>query len=74
LDFPIAKIRINPGNIGTFEKVKAVVSKAGEKGIPIRIGINAGSLPQDLRVRVEEKTLSRSEALVQAAERELEIF
>jgi (E)-4-hydroxy-3-methylbut-2-enyl-diphosphate synthase len=74
LDFPIAKIRINPGNIGTLEKVKAVVSKAGEKGIPIRIGINAGSLPQDLRERVEEKTLSRSEALVQAAERELEVF
>lgn len=74
LDFPIAKIRINPGNIGTLDKVKAVASKAGEKGIPLRIGINAGSLPQDLRIRVEKKTLSRSEALVQAAERELEIF
>ncbi|MCL1837117.1 MAG: (E)-4-hydroxy-3-methylbut-2-enyl-diphosphate synthase [Treponema sp.] len=49
LDFPIAKIRINPGNIGDREKVRRVLEKAGEKGIPIRIGVNAGSLPQDLR-------------------------
>ncbi|MCL2762530.1 MAG: (E)-4-hydroxy-3-methylbut-2-enyl-diphosphate synthase [Treponema sp.] len=46
MDFPIAKIRINPGNIGSKEKVRAVLEKAGEKGIPIRIGVNAGSLPK----------------------------
>ena len=38
------KIRINPGNIGNREKVEAVVKAAKEKGIPIRIGVNAGSL------------------------------
>ncbi|MDR0910837.1 MAG: (E)-4-hydroxy-3-methylbut-2-enyl-diphosphate synthase [Spirochaetaceae bacterium] len=45
MDFPLAKIRINPGNIGSKDKVKAVLDKAGEKGLPIRIGVNAGSLP-----------------------------
>jgi (E)-4-hydroxy-3-methylbut-2-enyl-diphosphate synthase len=40
----IDKIRINPGNIGRKEKVEAVVKAAKEKGIPIRIGVNAGSL------------------------------
>ena len=54
LDFPIAKIRINPGNIGGKDKVRAVLEKASEKGIPIRIGVNAGSLPADLRKRVDE--------------------
>ena len=49
LDFPVAKIRINPGNIGGGEKVRRVLEKAAEKGIPIRIGVNAGSLPADLR-------------------------
>ncbi len=42
------KIRINPGNIGSFERVKAVVDKAKEAGIPIRIGINSGSVEKQL--------------------------
>lgn len=42
------KIRINPGNIGSKDKVKAVVDKAKEYGIPIRIGVNSGSLEKDL--------------------------
>jgi len=70
MDFPIAKIRVNPGNIGSKEKVRAVLDKAAEKNIPIRIGVNAGSLPQDLRNRAGEC----SEALAEAAERELAIF
>jgi len=73
MDFPVAKIRINPGNIGGREKVKAVFEKAAAKGIPIRIGVNAGSLPQDLRVKVEEG-MGVPEALVQAAQRELAFF
>lgn len=44
----IDKIRINPGNIGSFEKVKAVVSACKKKKIPIRIGVNGGSLEKDL--------------------------
>jgi (E)-4-hydroxy-3-methylbut-2-enyl-diphosphate synthase len=74
LDFPIAKIRINPGNIGSREKVEMVLSKAAEKKVPIRIGVNAGSLPSDLRPRVDSGELDPSEALVTAAQRELAIF
>jgi (E)-4-hydroxy-3-methylbut-2-enyl-diphosphate synthase len=74
LDFPIAKIRINPGNIGSRERVEAVLRKAAARAIPIRIGVNAGSLPRDLAARVDEGTLDRAEALVAAAERELGIF
>ncbi|MFA6974068.1 MAG: flavodoxin-dependent (E)-4-hydroxy-3-methylbut-2-enyl-diphosphate synthase [Parcubacteria group bacterium] len=44
----VDKVRINPGNIGSIEKIKAVVAACKQKKIPIRIGINAGSLEQDL--------------------------
>lgn len=44
----IDKIRINPGNIGSKEKVQIVADMAKEKGIPIRIGVNSGSLQKDL--------------------------
>ena len=74
LDFPIAKIRINPGNIGSREKVEKVLSKAALKKVPIRIGVNAGSLPADLRPKVDSGELDRAQALVLAAGRELAIF
>ena len=74
LDFPIAKIRINPGNIGSRNKVEAVLSKAAGKGIPIRIGVNGGSLPSDLRREEDSGRMEAAEALVLAAERELAIF
>jgi (E)-4-hydroxy-3-methylbut-2-enyl-diphosphate synthase len=74
LDFPIAKIRINPGNIGNKKHIEQVVSKAASKGRPIRIGVNAGSLPLALRRSVDEGSLDRVEALVTAAEWELAIF
>jgi (E)-4-hydroxy-3-methylbut-2-enyl-diphosphate synthase len=74
LDYPISKIRINPGNIGSTEKVKKVLTKAADRGIPIRIGVNAGSLPLDLRRSVEEGRMDRAEALSAAAERELAVF
>jgi (E)-4-hydroxy-3-methylbut-2-enyl-diphosphate synthase len=73
LDFPIAKIRINPGNIGSKEKTAAVLEKAAAGNIPIRIGVNAGSLPQDLRKRVEEG-MDTAQALALSAERELAVF
>ncbi|HTX72923.1 MAG TPA: (E)-4-hydroxy-3-methylbut-2-enyl-diphosphate synthase [Rectinemataceae bacterium] len=69
LDFPIAKIRINPGNIGARWKVEELVAKARDRGVPIRIGVNAGSLPEDLRGRED-----RVSAIVEAAERELAVF
>jgi (E)-4-hydroxy-3-methylbut-2-enyl-diphosphate synthase len=74
LDFPIAKIRINPGNIGGPDKVEAVLRKAADRGRPLRIGVNAGSLPQDLRRDLERGSIGRPEALVEAAVRELAIF
>ena len=42
------KIRINPGNIGSLERVRAVVDKARERNIPIRVGVNSGSLEKEL--------------------------
>lgn len=66
LDYPIAKIRVNPGNLGATWKLKEVATKAADKGVPIRIGVNSGSMPKDL-----EGLPDRAEALVQAAEREL---
>ena len=42
------KIRINPGNIGGREKVREVVAAAKERGIPIRVGVNSGSLEREL--------------------------
>jgi len=44
-----AKLRINPGNIGELSRVDAVIEAAGEAGIPIRIGVNAGSLAEEYR-------------------------
>ncbi|MCL2759583.1 MAG: (E)-4-hydroxy-3-methylbut-2-enyl-diphosphate synthase [Treponema sp.] len=73
MDFPIAKIRINPGNIGSKDKVHAVLEKASAGNIPIRIGVNAGSLPQDLRQRVEQG-MKTCEALAEAAQREIAYF
>lgn len=69
LDYPIAKIRINPGNIGERWKVEEVVAKAKGKGVPIRIGVNSGSLPRDLAEKDD-----RALAIVEAAEREAAVF
>lgn len=44
----VDKIRINPGNIGSRERVKAVVDAAKARRIPIRVGVNSGSLEKDL--------------------------
>jgi (E)-4-hydroxy-3-methylbut-2-enyl-diphosphate synthase len=48
IDAGVDGLRINPGNIGGKERVRAVADKAREKGVPIRIGVNAGSLPKDI--------------------------
>jgi (E)-4-hydroxy-3-methylbut-2-enyl-diphosphate synthase len=48
LDHPVDKIRINPGNIGGNDRFRQVVRKAKERGLPMRIGVNAGSLERDL--------------------------
>lgn len=64
-------LRINPGNIGREDRVRAVVEKAREYGIPIRIGVNAGSLEKDLQVKYGEPT---PEALVESAMRHIDIL
>jgi (E)-4-hydroxy-3-methylbut-2-enyl-diphosphate synthase len=53
LDHPVDKIRINPGNIGNLDRFKQVVRKAKDKGVPMRIGVNAGSLERDLCEKYE---------------------
>ncbi len=57
-------LRVNPGNIGSFDKVDAVIDAAGEAGIPIRIGVNAGSLDCAIDARED---LTQPEKLVQSA-------
>ncbi|MBQ6056824.1 MAG: flavodoxin-dependent (E)-4-hydroxy-3-methylbut-2-enyl-diphosphate synthase [Treponema sp.] len=74
LEGPVGAIRINPGNIGDMERVKAVVNGCKDHGAAIRIGVNSGSLPHDLRELVEQGKLSRSVALSQTAARECEVF
>jgi (E)-4-hydroxy-3-methylbut-2-enyl-diphosphate synthase len=64
----IDKIRINPGNIGSESKVAEVVKAAKERGIPIRVGANSGSLPKDL------EHLPPAQALAEAALREVRIL
>lgn len=58
------KIRINPGNIGSAERVKAVVDVAKERNIPIRVGVNSGSLEKDL---VEKYHGVTAEGIVESA-------
>lgn len=69
LDHSIAKLRINPGNIGARWKVEEVVRKAKEKDVPIRIGVNGGSLPHKLK-----KEKDTAIAMLHAASDELEIL
>ena len=65
------KLRINPGNIGGDDKVRAVVDKAGEKGIPIRIGVNHGSVETEL---IDEHGGPKPEAMVESAMRHVELL
>src|SRR5438477_7553079 len=51
LDHPIDKIRINPGNIGGMDRFRQVLRKAKAKGIPMRIGVNAGSLEREFAMK-----------------------
>ncbi len=64
LDAGIDKLRINPGNIGDAEKVRIVVRRAQEQKVPIRIGVNAGSLERRL---LEKYGFPTPEAMVESA-------
>lgn len=64
-------LRINPGNIGTAKKVKAVAKEAKERGIPIRVGVNAGSLEKDLLKKYDGVT---PQGMVESALRHVELL
>lgn len=64
-------LRINPGNIGSKDKIKAVVDCAKDHGIPIRIGVNSGSLEQDILDRYNGVT---PEAMVESGLRHIELL
>ncbi len=66
-----AKIRINPGNIGGPERVRAVAEACGAKGVPIRIGVNGGSLDKRLLEKYGHPT---AEALVESASSHIQLL
>ncbi|MCZ6830808.1 MAG: flavodoxin-dependent (E)-4-hydroxy-3-methylbut-2-enyl-diphosphate synthase [Gammaproteobacteria bacterium] len=70
-EYGVDCLRINPGNIGRKERVRAVVDSCRDKGIPIRIGVNAGSLGKDLQRKYGEPN---AEALVESAMRHIDIL
>ena len=67
----VDKVRINPGNIGSEDKVRQVVDKCKEKNIPIRIGVNAGSLEKELLEKYGKPT---AKAMVESAKRHIDIL
>ena len=71
MDAGADKIRINPGNIGSEEKVKAVVDKAKQCHVPIRVGVNSGSLERDILEKYGSVT---AEGLAESALRNVQIL
>lgn len=70
-EYGVDCLRINPGNIGSMDRVRSVVDCAKDKGIPIRIGVNGGSLEKDLQEKYGEPTPL---ALVESAMRHVDIL
>ncbi len=70
IEASVAKVRLNPGNIGSKDRIHEVLSKAKDKGIPIRIGVNSGSLEEDI---LNKHGYPTAEALFESAMRHVEI-
>ena len=70
-DYGVDCLRINPGNIGKEQKVREVIAACKDKGIPIRIGVNAGSLGKELMRKYPEPT---AEALIESALKNVDIL
>ena len=70
LEQGVDKLRLNPGNIRNEAKIRDIVKAAKERGVPIRIGVNAGSLDPDIK----EKYGLTPRALIESAKRELSYF
>ncbi len=70
-EYGVDCLRINPGNIGNEDRIRSVVDCARDKNIPIRIGVNGGSLEKDIQVKYGEPT---AEALLESAMRHVDIL
>ena len=70
LEGGVAKVRLNPGNIGSVERIRQVLSLAKERNVPIRIGVNSGSLEKDI---LEKHGYPTAEALYESAMRHVNI-
>ena len=71
MDMGVDKIRINPGNIGDVDKIKQVVDKAKKKHVPIRIGVNSGSLDKEIHDYSSDYTAN---VLVESAKKHVQIL
>jgi (E)-4-hydroxy-3-methylbut-2-enyl-diphosphate synthase len=71
IGYGVDKLRINPGNIGARWKVEQIVRAASERKIPIRIGVNAGSVPRDILAKYKKAS---PQALVESAMRQIRIL
>jgi (E)-4-hydroxy-3-methylbut-2-enyl-diphosphate synthase len=71
LDYGVDCLRINPGNIGSEERIRAVIHSAKDKGISLRIGVNAGSLGKTLLRKYKEPS---AEAMVESALNQIDIL
>ncbi|MCH2346468.1 MAG: flavodoxin-dependent (E)-4-hydroxy-3-methylbut-2-enyl-diphosphate synthase [Pseudomonadales bacterium] len=71
LDYGVDCLRINPGNIGSEERIRAVIDSAKDKDIPLRIGVNAGSLGKTLLRKYKEPS---AEAMVESALNQIDIL
>ncbi|MGA0806939.1 MAG: flavodoxin-dependent (E)-4-hydroxy-3-methylbut-2-enyl-diphosphate synthase [Pseudohongiellaceae bacterium] len=71
LEYGVDCLRINPGNIGRDDRVKAVISSARDKGVPLRIGVNAGSLGKELLRKYGEPN---ADAMVESALHHIDIL
>src|SRR3970040_2480327 len=66
----VAKVRLNPGNIGSKDRIRQVLTACKDRGIPIRIGVNSGSLEEDI---LEKHGYPTAEALFESAMRQVGI-
>lgn len=71
LDAGVDKIRINPGNIGNARKIAAIIEKAQDKNVPIRVGVNSGSLPRHVLKKFKHPT---ARAIVETVRQCLDTF
>lgn len=74
LEHGVHGLRINPGNIGSKDHIVKVVKAAKAREVPIRIGVNAGSLERDLRKKVDDDAMTLPQAMVESAKRNLLIL